>query len=608
MSPFRVPAARRLIRAPFTGRRGPRTGPGPVGLTVVLPVACVVVAAVDVLLVVTAGRQPVWRSTWEIGAPLVWVGVGAVARVLHPQRRVGWLMQVLGLVLLLDAPAGFVLVTSETWVAVDLVVARAVQPFQIVVFAHLLLAYPEGHLRSPLERRFTAALYGYGGLVGARDTAATIAAVTGAPWRGAVPEAGFAGGGSSVPVNAGWIAFAAGYLVLLLLKVRDVTPGKRRVLAYPLVCGIAVVVLFLGATVLLVRGGRPTANPLSESLPYLAMLTMPGAFLLGLLRERLRYGSIADFVRAIEGAPIGQLRAALREALHDPGLELAFYRDGRYVTEHGEPVSPPAGGEQAVLPIGGDPPVGLVLHDPALNDEPKLLAAASAATRLALDNARLHALVRRQLGEVRASRRRIVEAAAEERRRLERDLHDGVQQRMLSVGLALRLLEHRLEVTDPAVAKAFDDVRGELATAIAELRELARGIHPEVLTTQGLSAAVRSLARRQPFAVVVVDDLPRRLPPAVESAAYYVVAEALTNVVKHARAGSVRVRLTADDAVLRVEVRDDGTGGAAPDRGTGLRGLADRVAAFDGTLSVADAVPSGTVLVAELKLSSHGFR
>src|SRR5262249_1634796 len=152
-------------------------------------------------------------------------------------------------------------------------------------------------------------------------------------------------------------------------------------------------------------GDLPPTNPLSAFFPYLGVVTMPGAFLLGLVRERMSYGSVAEFVRTIEGAPVGQLQAALRKALNDSTLEIAFSRDGQYVSEGVVRVGLPRDGSGAVPRMGGDPPIAVVLHEVSLSDEPKLLTAASAAIRLALDNARLLALVQQQLAEVRASRR-----------------------------------------------------------------------------------------------------------------------------------------------------------------------------------------------------------
>jgi signal transduction histidine kinase len=600
--------------------------------TVALLVVSCLVAGVDAVLAFTAGRQPAWFYVTEIGAALVWATVGALAVAIRPDRLVGRLMQVLGLVLLLDAPAGFELATQQAWVAVDLVVARAVLPFQIVLFSHLLLAYPDGRLRRTGQRRFITTAYFYAAVVGAVDAVAIAGVVTEPGWTGAIPEAGLAGGGSSTLLGLGWLTLAGAYLVLLLDKIRRATRRERRMLAYPLGCGVLMVLGFLLTVVLTIRGDVSPTNPLSAALPYLAVVTMPGAFLLGLVRDGISYGSVAEFVRTIEGAPVGQLQAAMRKALNDSTLEIAFPRDGQYVGEQGVPVRPPTDGSRAVTPIGGDPPIAVVLHDASLSDEPKLLTAASAATRLALDNARLHALVQQQLAEVRASRRRIVDAGVDLRRRLERDLHDGAQQRMLAVGIALQLAEQRLG-SEHAAAEMMGEARRELQAAIDELRELARGIHPPILTEQGLSAAVRALARRVSLPVTIDDALPHRLPPRVESAAYFVVSEALNNVVKHAQANKATVRLALIADRVRVEVVDDGVGGAnfghvggadhghvggadhghvggadhghvgGADlyRGGGLRGLADRAAAFDGSLSITEAQPTGTRLVVELR-------
>jgi signal transduction histidine kinase len=206
--------------------------------------------------------------------------------------------------------------------------------------------------------------------------------------------------------------------------------------------------------------------------------------------------------------------------------------------------------------------------------------------------------------ELRQSRARIVEAALAERRRLERDLHDGAQQHLVSVSLALRLARTKLRPDVDAAALAdLDEAGDELRTALVELRELARGIHPAILTEAGLGPAIESLAARStvPADVTAVPD--RRLPPAVESTAYFVVSEALANVAKYASATRATVSAACPGDSLRVEVRDDGIGGADPSRGSGLRGLADRVAAIGGTLSVASPVGDGTRLVVELPLA-----
>ena len=211
-------------------------------------------------------------------------------------------------------------------------------------------------------------------------------------------------------------------------------------------------------------------------------------------------------------------------------------------------------------------------------------------------NAELHA----RLEELAASRARIVAAGDVERRRLERNLHDGAQQRLVTLALSLRLALAKLD-SDPAAARAvLADAGEELALALAELRELARGLHPAVLSDHGLRAAVEMLAGRAPVPVEIADIPDERLPEPVEAAAYYLIAEALTNVAKYARASAVRVRVAASDAGVSVEVSDDGVGGADPAAGSGLRGLADRVEALGGSLDVVSPAGAGTSLRAEI--------
>jgi signal transduction histidine kinase len=188
-----------------------------------------------------------------------------------------------------------------------------------------------------------------------------------------------------------------------------------------------------------------------------------------------------------------------------------------------------------------------------------------------------------------------------ERRRLERDLHDGAQQRLVSLALTLRLAREKLDAEPAQTALLLDRAREELDQALGELRDLARGIHPPVLADRGLGAAVEALAARAPLPVTVINRLPdRRLPERVELAAYFVVSEALTNVAKHASALNASVALTEHDGLLEIEVKDDGVGGADLDRGTGLRGLADRVAPIDGRLEIDSKPGRGTIVRAHL--------
>ena len=213
---------------------------------------------------------------------------------------------------------------------------------------------------------------------------------------------------------------------------------------------------------------------------------------------------------------------------------------------------------------------------------------------------RLNAELHERLVELAASRARIVTAGDVERRRLERNLHDGAQQRLVALSLSLRLALARLE-SDPAAARTILAGAGdELALALGELRELARGLHPAVLSDRGLRPAVEMLAGRAPVPVEIGEIPEERLPEPVEAAAYYLIAEALTNVAKYARASAVRVRVTATGERVVVEVTDDGVGGADAAAGSGIRGLADRVEALGGTLEVASPPGGGTSLRAEM--------
>jgi signal transduction histidine kinase len=245
--------------------------------------------------------------------------------------------------------------------------------------------------------------------------------------------------------------------------------------------------------------------------------------------------------------------------------------------------------------------IAAIVHDPALPDDAEQIRAARAvaALALALENQRLEAELRAKVAELSASRARIVESGHAARRHLERDLHDGAQQRLVSLALSLRILRSRIE-SDPDAVRALDAARSELDQALGELRELARGIHPSVLTERGLDAALDGLARRAPLPVELAETPTERLPDRVESAAYFVVAEALTNVAKYAHATHAKVNVSRRGRQVLIEVSDDGVGGADPATGSGLRGLRDRVSAVDGRLEVDSRPEHGTTIRATI--------
>jgi signal transduction histidine kinase len=338
-----------------------------------------------------------------------------------------------------------------------------------------------------------------------------------------------------------------------------------------------------------------------------ALLTVPAALLWGLLRSRLARGGLADLFRELGTLRGVRLEGGLAKVLGDPGLVLAYRVPGErsYIDGRGQPVALPApGGDCAIAPVERDGrELAMLIHDASLDDDPELVGAVAAAAGIALDDARLHAESEDRLAELRASRERIVAAGDAERRRLERNLHDGAQQRLVSVALQLRMIQRQIR-TDPAGAERLVTSAGEeLSRSLEELRELARGIHPSVLN-HGLKAALGSLASRASVPTTVAYEPPARLPEQVELAAYFVASEALANVAKYAEATMASVRVSRRNGVALVEIADDGVGGADQSAGTGLHGLADRVAALDGTLRILSPPGVGTVVTAELPCAS----
>jgi signal transduction histidine kinase len=340
-----------------------------------------------------------------------------------------------------------------------------------------------------------------------------------------------------------------------------------------------------------------------------ARVLVPVGFLVATLQLRGRAGAIGPLTveldRALDAGSVGD---ALRVALGDPSLELLRPGSaGDWVDEAGRATQLPAESSgKAVTTVGRtEAPIAALVHDPALADHPGLLDGVVRVLRLALENERLEAELRVQLQAVTDSRTRLVEAAEAERRRVERDLHDGAQQRLVGLMLSLqqaRAIADRSDVPQD-VASSLDAAVVELNEAVRELRELARGIHPAILEEEGLAPAVAGLARRTSLPVEVHVDVSDRPPRIVESTAYFTIAEALTNAQRHAGATEVRVLVCQREQAVEVEVRDDGVGGADPARGTGLRGLSDRVAALGGTLAVENAPSGGTVVRAWIPLS-----
>jgi Histidine kinase/Histidine kinase-, DNA gyrase B-, and HSP90-like ATPase len=342
----------------------------------------------------------------------------------------------------------------------------------------------------------------------------------------------------------------------------------------------------------------------------LLILAMP-ALMLSVGALEAAAGLISQVSRRGLSSPSGAVvpvREALAERLGDRTLAIAYWLPERqlFVDERGHPVTLPEPGSSkawtAVAHHGSR--VAAIIHDAELQARPEFVEAAAAGAVLALDNERLKAELNARLEELRASRRRIVEATVEARRRLERDLHDGAQQRLVSMSLDLQLLRGRVG-GEPAL-ELLDSAITTLGEAQTELRELARGIHPPMLSDRGLGPALDALAQRSAVPVELDLRVAERLAKEVETGSYFVAVEALTNVAKYAQATHASLSVSEADGVLTLEVSDDGVGGADPDRGSGLRGLSDRVAALDGELTVDSPPGRGTRVTARIPCTKAG--
>jgi signal transduction histidine kinase len=407
-----------------------------------------------------------------------------------------------------------------------------------------------------------------------------------------------------------WISGLIALIVVLLCVQRwlRATGPARRTLAPVLASGLAIAPL-LGWSALTTGGTTAFGLPFPEGdwitwVQFILRAIVPLAILAGIVRLHSARSALTDLLLDLDkGVPHGRLAEILRQRLGDPSLRVVFPRTASgFVDPEGHSVPAPAGGiGQTVtrLDDADGSPLAYLIHDAALGEDPNYVGAAAAAARLTLENERLQAEVRAQLEDLRQLSARLVEASDSERRRVERNLHDGAQQRLVTLALRLSLLRDRASTADPELAAMVSEASDELEGALGDLRELARGIHPAVLARSGLAVAVGALAERTTIPVTVSVP-PERCLQSSEVTAYFVVAEALTNISRYAGASRAAIEAVHQDGWLVMTIADDGVGGAQVDAGTGLRGINDRVVAVGGHLDVVSPVGHGTTVRATL--------
>ena len=538
----------------------------------------------------------------EVGEPLViailssWLTVsyvlcGLIAWARRPASRFGPLL----------IAAGFGNFLADlVWSSSDVpfTIGQSLDLLPPVLFLHVFLAYPSGRLHRRFERALVAAAY-----VTAIGLQLVRMMLGGFGPHNLLEVAPDPGAGLAVlRVQILTIsAFCLCGVGILAARRRRAGRPLRRSLAL-LIDAFALGLVMIAFLLISAAFGGPLVAEIRWAT-FVTLGVAPVAFLIGLLHDRLARSAVGELFLELRADPApADLREALARALRDPSLTLAYWLPDfqTYADLDGRQVElPTQDGRRATTLIDrhGEH-VAALLHDPSLRDEPELLDAVTAAAGIALENAQLQVELKARLEELQGSRARIVDAGQEERQRLERNLHDGAQQRLIALALELSLLEERLDDADARHRLAL--ARREIASSLEELRAVARGLHPAIVSGHGLAVALESLVARASVPVRLTVDVEDRVHEKLEVAAYYVVSESLANIGKHAHATSASVEVARANGQLLVEVVDDGVGGADTERGTGLRGLADRVEALGGRLRVWTPRGGGTRVKAEI--------
>jgi signal transduction histidine kinase len=560
---------------------------GAQGLVAILSLAAVLVVVVALVPSnLAAAPIPIRVASLAIGMLFIVAGLVGVAQ--RPQSPVGALLVVVGFLYLIGRLQG----ADPPVVGLAANLANSV--WQGIIF-YITFSFPTGRLQSTVDRVLVLGGFGFTlinnlfVLVTSPNRVAPGLSPDN-PWFLALPP-------STVelirPVllYTGYLLIFGGAVWLARRWLRASGP-LRRVLTPVYVSAMAtsLTAVLLRATVGIVSPSTDATQLISIALLF-AYALLPIGFLVGLLRAQSARAAVADLVVELGDLPSPQrLRSALADALHDPTLEVITWSGERnaFVDTDGRIAElPTAYADRAVTVLGrrGEPSAVLI-HDPAVMEDAGLVAAVGTAVRLTLDIEELETQVGRQIEEVRASRARVAAAADGARQKIERDIHDGTQQRLLGVAIGLQGVRGHLD-SGSAAAAELDDIREQLNAALSELRDLAQGVHPAVLTQHGLAAALRALARRSSIPVELgIEDMDPRPAAAVEAALYFIASSALSNAQAHARASRVAIRLGSVDHDIRMSILDDGVGGAREGQGTGLTGMRDRAETVGGELKI----------------------
>jgi signal transduction histidine kinase len=548
----------------------------------------VVAGATLVTLALTSPglAQPGYQAALACWVTLTYVLAGLVAWRRRPESRLGVLMITAGF-----ASCVNFLVWSENDVLFTIgLLGQFLPP---VLFLHVFLAFPEGRLMHRVDRMVVAAAYAAAALslpqlLYGFEADRNVLAVTDNPI--------VAGRLQQLQLAALAILLLLG--VLLLVHHRK---GSRLRPAVGLLVDAFLLALLMIA-VLMMAGlfGWTIAQPVRVAT-FLAIGLAPIVFLGALLQARLDRASVADVLLHLGASPRpAELETAVRRALHDRSATLAFWLPefecyGDSAGRQLDIAAPAERASSAIVRNGRE--VAVLLHDPGIDRD--LVVSVVATAGVMIENAQLQVELKARLEELRGSRARILEAEQRARMDLERDLHDGAQQRLVALSLELATLDTDLS-RYPDLRDRLAPAKAEVTASLAELRGVAHGIFPAAVRDHGLSVALESLATRAAVPVQVVGSTDGRLPERVELTAFYLVSESLTNIGKHAHASHAVVEIAVDQETLVIDVSDDGVGGAATEKGTGLRGLADRVEALGGRLRVWSPTGGGTRVRAEI--------